>query len=159
MLRNHQVVLVKQPATIDGEKEANTACDRRSLGNVHNDIRRRCFYGLVFSWLCIEPLTYMIRIGELSLLKNMMETMEVLGVDPQAEMEGEKVDTAVPTTTEQNHSQGSSDHDTASSTSPRKTTYPAITAGPHSSPAVAAPDKGSKKRKELTPEQKEKLQQ
>ena len=99
------------------------------------------------------------RIGELSLLKNMMETMEVLGVDPQADIEGEKVNTDAPTTTEQNNSQGSPDYDTTSTTSPRKTAYAAITAGPHSSPAVASPDKGSKKRKELTPEQKEKLQQ
>ena len=29
------------------------------------------------------------RIGELSLLKNMMETMEVLGVDPQDDVEAE----------------------------------------------------------------------
>lgn len=158
MLRNHQVVLVSQPAIIDCEREAKTAWNRRPIGNVHNDFRRRCFYGLVLSWLCIGPLTYVDRIGELSLLKNMMETMEVLGVDPQADLEGEKVKTDTPTTTEQN-SQGSSDYDTTSTTSPRKTAYPAITAGPHSSPAVATPDKGSKKRKELTPEQKEKLQQ
>jgi len=99
------------------------------------------------------------RIGELSLLKNMMETMEVLGVDPQAEMEEEKINSATSGTTEQETSQGSLDYDATSANPLRKSAYPAITTGSHSSHTVASPDKGSKKRKGLTPEQKEKLQQ
>ena len=87
-----------------------------------------------------------------------METMEVLGVDPQDEMEEEKAHSPAQATG-QNSSQTSPEHDAASSTSPSKSAYPAITAGPHSSHAVVTPDKGPKKRKGLTPEQKEKLQQ
>lgn len=91
-----------------------------------------------------------------------METMEVLGVDPQDEVEAESGNQSpVPETTTQ------SDSEPAAAPTPnmpiRKTAYPAITATPHphspTSSTVAAGDKGQKKRKGLTPEQKEKLQQ
>ena len=108
---------------------------------------------------CPRPLTCLFRIGELSLLKNMMETMEVIGVDPQEEVDEEKANTTTHTATGQNSSPASSDHDPASVTSHHKSAYAAITAGPHSSHTVTTSDKGSKKRKGLTPEQKEKLQQ
>jgi hypothetical protein len=116
------------------------------------------FMDWCYPGLCISPLTCLFRIGELSLLKNMMETMEVLGVDPQDEMEEEKANIPAQATTGQSSSQAAPDYDATPSTSPHKSAYPAITAGPHSSHAIATPDKGSKKRKGLTPEQKEKLQ-
>src|SRR5437762_869825 len=95
------------------------------------------------------------RIGELSLLKNMMETMDVLGVDPQDELEqengpsNEKETSINPASTSTPIAAG------------RKTAYPAITSSgsPPASTTVASSEKGQKKKKGLTPEQKEKLQQ
>jgi hypothetical protein len=101
----------------------------------------------------------------------MMETMEVLGVDPQDEVEAENgtqpivPETGTPPTSEPAAASTSNvpNRTSTPNTSSRKTAYPAITAGshPHSAPSstVAASDKGQKKRKGLTPEQKEKLQQ
>jgi hypothetical protein len=112
-----------------------------------------------------------IRIGELSLLKNMMETMEVLGVDPQDEVESE-VDipsTAAPASDPSGKSPTSGLEKEYQFTprpqgSPRS--YPAITAGPQTSSgdsgltsAESRDNRGNiqKKRKGLTPEQKLKL--
>ena len=103
---------------------------------------------------------YLRRIGELSLLKNMMETMEVLGVDPQDDVEAENGShsNAAETST-------SPPSDSTSTSAPvppgRKTAYPAITAGPHphtSTTVTPTAEKGQKKKKGLTPEQREKLQ-
>jgi hypothetical protein len=101
----------------------------------------------------------------------MMETMEVLGVDPQDEVEAENgtkpivPEAGTPSTSEPAAASTSNipNRTPTPNTSSQKTAYPAITAGPHppSAPSstVAAGDKGRKKRKGLTPEQKEKLQQ
>src|SRR5438270_6968690 len=90
----------------------------------------------------------------------MMETMEVLGVDPQEEVEAEVTSSSVPT---DRHGSASSNvrepSYTATSSSATKTAYPAITAGPHHPSTIVAGDKGQKKRKGLTPEQKQKLDQ
>jgi len=100
----------------------------------------------------------------------MMETMEVIGVDPQDEVEAENgTQSIIPETGKPSISEPATastsnvpNRTSTPNTSSRKTAYPAITAGPHPhapSPTVAAGDKGQKKRKGLTPEQKEKLQQ
>lgn len=94
------------------------------------------------------------------MVKNMMETMEVLGVDPQEEVEAEVASSSAPT-----DGQGSASSNVdkpsyaATSYSTSKTAYPAITAGPHQPSTIVAGDKGQKKRKGLTPEQKQKLDQ
>jgi hypothetical protein len=85
------------------------------------------------------------RIGELSLLKNMMDTMEVLGVDPQEEVEAEaKTPPEISTP--------------SSSAGARRAPFQAITAAPDPRSTVAASEKPGKKRKGLTPEQKQKLE-
>jgi hypothetical protein len=90
----------------------------------------------------------------------MMETMEVLGVDPQDEVEAENGGRS-------NAPEASTDAESGSTPTSapiptgRKTAYPAITAGPHpqsSTTVTPTADKGPKKKKGLTPEQKEKLQ-
>jgi hypothetical protein len=121
-----------------------------------------------------------IRIGELSLLKNMMETMEVLGVDPQDEVEAEAPSAKDPATesgqpTPSGPSAGSGTSSPVRAGTPgtstppsygaRRGAYPAITAAPHvhgSSSSLASAekqDKLGKKKKGLTPEQKAKLEQ
>src|SRR6266496_2727368 len=101
------------------------------------------------------------RIGALSFLKNMMETMEVLGVDPQDEVEAENG--SHPNEAESITNPTSDSASTSAPVAPgRKTAYPAITAGPHpqtSTTVAPTAEKGQKKKKELTSEQKEKLQQ
>jgi hypothetical protein len=95
----------------------------------------------------------------------MMETMEVLGVDPQDEVEAERGNNSdMPQPTPQQPPTYPSPSQTPSpapSASARKTAYPAITAAPHpQSPSSVAPsDKSQKPRKGLTPEQKQKLQE
>ena len=90
----------------------------------------------------------------------MIETMEVIGVDPQDEVEAENGGRSNAPDSSTNPSSSS-----ASTSAPdppgRKTAYPAITAGPNATSTTVAPtaDKGQKKKKGLTPEQKEKLQQ
>lgn len=90
----------------------------------------------------------------------MMETMEVLGVDPQDEVEAENGRSNAP---ESSTDPSSGSASTSAPVPPgRKTAYPAITAGPHpqtSTSVAPSADKGQKKKKALTPEQKEKLQQ
>lgn len=88
----------------------------------------------------------------------MMETMEVLDVDPQDEVDAEKItnSTASQFDVRESSDQGSAH---ATSTPPRKTAYPAITASLQPLHTVAPVDKGQKKRKGLTPEQKQRLQQ
>jgi hypothetical protein len=106
----------------------------------------------------ISSLT-LFRIGELSLLKNMMETMEVLGVDPQDEVEEDgtaKQEHAGSASTEP-RSSASKVSQSTQNPSGRKGTYASITAGPQS-PSVNPTDKAQKKRKGLTPAQKEQLE-
>jgi hypothetical protein len=88
----------------------------------------------------------------------MMETMEVLGVDPQDEVETENGTGSISPQPDTNASPNPISAHVAN-TPPRNVTYPAITAGPQPSQTVASADKGQKKRKGLTPEQKQKLQQ
>jgi hypothetical protein len=88
------------------------------------------------------------RIGELSLMKNMLDTMEVLGVDPQDEIAADPTEnTNVPS--------ASTSSAFPSSTAPSRL---AITLAPEGSTQVAASEKQSKKIKGLTPEQKQKLE-
>jgi hypothetical protein len=107
------------------------------------------------------------------LVKNMMETMEVLGVDPQDEVGHEETPTAATTGGQENaHSSldnagppGAASSNLHNSGSPgaaypsSKMLYPAITAGPHQATTVSPGDKAQRKRKGLTPEQKQKLEQ
>lgn len=90
----------------------------------------------------------------------MMETMEVLGVDPQEEVQAE-VTTPSATTDGPGSDRSNVEKPVRASTSysTSKTSYPAITAGPHQPSAIAAGDKGQKKRKGFTPEQKQKIDQ
>lgn len=84
-------------------------------------------------------------------MKNMLETMEVLGLDPQAEVGAEHERSDPPT-----NATSSSYAGVSSSTSPRKG-YQAITAGPQEAAELTPSDKPTKKGKGLTPEQKQKL--
>lgn len=84
--------------------------------------------------------------------------MEVLGVDPQDEVEAEEMSHSASTDGQANAHSNVEKPTTTYSTS--KISYPAITAGPHPPSTVAPGDnKGQKKRKTLTPEQKQKLEQ
>lgn len=89
-----------------------------------------------------------------------MDTMEVLGVDPQDELDPEDANHSAATVEQENArpnmetpTQPTANHSTS------KVSYPAITASPHQPSAVAPGDKGQKNRKGLTPEQKQKLKQ
>jgi hypothetical protein len=75
----------------------------------------------------------------------MMDTMEILGVDPEDEVEAESKSQPEVSTI-------------SSSAVPRKTQFQAITAGPDTSSAVSTSEKSHKKRKGLTAEQKERLE-
>src|ERR1700721_4600645 len=86
----------------------------------------------------------MCRIGELSLLKNMMDTMEILGVDPDEEVGSESKD---PEDVSRLRPLGGS-----------RSQFQAITAGPESPQDFSKLEKLNKKRKGLTPEQKERLE-
>jgi hypothetical protein len=90
----------------------------------------------------------------------MMETMEVIGVDPQEEVDVEGAATPDHTAPSNAEPTASSSHQAQSNPTPstRKGAYASITAGPQS-PTVTATDKAAKKRKTLTPEQKAQLQQ
>jgi hypothetical protein len=85
--------------------------------------------------------------------------MEVLGVDPLDEVEAEADD--FPATVDHGNASPDIEKSTHPTVTPStsKASYPAITAGPHQPSAVAPGDKGQKKGKGLTPEQKQKLEQ
>jgi hypothetical protein len=90
----------------------------------------------------------------------MMETLEVIGVDPQEEAEVDgaaKLDPAAPASKEQTPESSSTPQSTPNPTA-RKGTYASITAGPHPSTNVSTSEKAQKKRKTLTPEQKKQLE-
>jgi hypothetical protein len=90
----------------------------------------------------------------------MMETMEVLGVDPEDEVEAEDTSPSSATDEQGNvHSNVEKTPYPTTTYSTSKVSYPAIAAGPHQPSAVATGDKGPKKKKGLTPEQKQKLEQ
>jgi len=93
------------------------------------------------------------------LLKNMMATMEVLGVDPEDEVEAEQSSNS--NAAAQSTADSSPDYKDDSGTvpPPRKGAYAAITAGPQAPTPGSLAEKGQKKKKGLTPEQKQKLQQ
>ena len=89
-----------------------------------------------------------------------METLEVIGVEPQeeAEVDGSaKPDPAAPASNEQTPESSSTPQSTSNPTG-RKGTYASITAGPHPSTNVSNSEKAQKKRKQLTPEQKKQLE-
>jgi|SRR5262245_44959755 len=80
----------------------------------------------------------------------MIDTIEVLGLDPQDEVEAKskvQADVSNPSFPTQ-----------SGSPAPRKSKFQAITAGPSGSSAINALEKPNKKRKGLTPEQKQRLE-
>jgi hypothetical protein len=80
-------------------------------------------------------------------MKNMLDTMEVLGVDPQDDLEPEATNSSAKINIPNSSASG------GSSSGPRK----AITAGPLESTELASSEKSGKKSKGLTAEQKRKL--
>jgi hypothetical protein len=87
----------------------------------------------------------------------MMETVEVLGVDPQDEVDAENTTSSIAPQHD-DHADSTQVSTHATNAPSRNTAYPMITDGSQPSHTAAPVDKGQKKRKGLTPEQKQKLQ-